>query len=469
MAIQRQHGTVQPGLRWGPFTARIPLWHTRMEWPDFFQGLVVTASTAMALVPLLTTAFGLSFEEAIACAMIHLLLVAMAPILFGDPFAPGYITPVLPITIAFVLGSYDDPSERFSAMTAISLNFAALVLFFGITGLGQRFVSWLPLALKGGIILGASIASFKRVFFDDMQTFMAQPVATSVAIIVCLIFAFSQPFASFKKKHKLWAKLSSLGLLPGFVCAAIVGAALGEIEFNISWGVLVPPAGDLWDKVSPFAIGWPSLDMFLAGIPVALIGYLLVFGDLVTGTEVIKDAAKSRPDETVDIDIPRVHYTLGIRNILMAIFAPFFPTQGVLFTGMHVVLVQRWRQGRAAMDSLFSGISSFYLLGLPVIFFALPIITLLQPMMSIALSISLVMTGFACAFVAMAVPETPTERGVALMTGIALTLLDPWVGLLVGVGATVVLVGIDKIEHDAHEPPEQEDIDQASKHNGSAI
>lgn len=52
--------------------------------------------------------------------------------------------------------------------------------------------------------------------------------------------------------------------------------------------------------------------------------------------------------------------------ILMAVLAPFFPTQGVLWTGVHVILVQRWRQGRASMDSLFSGIGSFYLFGLPL-------------------------------------------------------------------------------------------------------
>ncbi|NIB38613.1 hypothetical protein HBA55_03395 [Pseudomaricurvus alkylphenolicus] len=441
MTVKRQQGAVQPGWRWGPFTARLPIYHARMEWVDLLQGLVVTAATSMALVPLLQGAFGLNFEEAIACSMIHLILISAAPLLFGDPFAPGWITPVFPIVIAFVLGNYTDPTERFSVMTALSLDFAALMLFFGITGLGQRFVNWLPKALKGGIILGASIAAFKRVFFDDIDTFMAQPVSTTLAIAVCLIFGFSKPLIRYRQRHRWLAILSNLGLLPGFLIAAVVGVAIGEVEFNIRWGVLIPPLGDLWAKASPFVIGWPTLDMLLSCLPLALIAYTIAFGDFITGREVIREASAERPDETIDVDVDRAHFSVGIRNILMAVLAPFFPTQGVLWTGVHVIVVQRWRQGRASMDSLFSGIGSFYLFGLPVFFFLLPVITALQPMMSIALSISLVMTGFACAYVAMVIPETPEERGVAMLTGLSLALMEPWVGLFVGVLATIMIVG----------------------------
>jgi len=469
MAIKREYGQEHPGWHWGPFIARLPFIHTRAEWPDFMQGMVVLAATAMALVPLLQSAFGLTFEEAIACAMIHLLLFSAGPILFGDPFASGYITPALPIAIAFVLAGYADPADRFSSMTAISLDFAALMIFFGATGLGKKFITWLPKALKGGIILGASIASFKRVFFDDIDTFMAQPFSTSVAIIVCLVFAFSKPFAIFKKRHHLLEKIANMGLLPGFVAAIIVGVTTGEIIFNIQWGFLIPPFGDLWAKASPLAIGWPEWDMYLSGFPVALIAYTIAFGDFITGDEVIKDAAKDRPDEMIDVCPQRIHYSVGIRNVVMALFAPFFPSQGVLWTGMHVIVVQRWREGRKSMDSLFGGINSFYLFGLPVFFFVLPIITALAPMMSIALSISLVMTGFACAYVAMAIPETPEERGVALMTGVALTLFDPWLGLLVGISATFLIVGFKKVSHDAHEPLQHEPITEAEKHDGAAL
>ena len=64
----------------------------------------------------------------------------------------------------------------------MSLDFAALVLILGITGLGKRFMLWLPDTLKAGIILGAAIAAFKRVFIDDAERFLhVQPIATTVA------------------------------------------------------------------------------------------------------------------------------------------------------------------------------------------------------------------------------------------------------------------------------------------------
>ena len=125
----------------------------------------------------------------------------------------------------------------------------------------------------------------------------------------------------------------------------------------------------------------------------------------------------------------------------MAVVAPFFPTQGSLWTGVHVIVVQRWREGRQSMDSLHSGIASYYLMALPFIFLLMPLLTGLKPLMGIALSLTLVLTGFACAYVAMAIPREPTERGVVLLTGISLAMFAPWIGLLVGIAATLLLVG----------------------------
>ena len=71
----------------------------------------------------------------------------------------------------------------------------------------------------------------------------------------------------------------------------------------------------------------------------------------------------------------------------------------------------------------------------------MPLLTGLKPLMGIALSLTLVLTGFACAYVAMAIARHPTERGVALLTGAALAFFEPWQGLLVGLVATFTLIG----------------------------
>ena len=81
-------------------------------------------------------------------------------------------------------------------------------------------------------------------------------------------------------------------------------------------------------------------------------------------------------------------------------------------------------------------------------FFFLPMLTGLKPLMGIALSLTLVLTGFACAYVAMAIPRNPTERGVVLFSGMALALFEPWIGLLIGIVATITLVGFGN-EQDA--------------------
>lgn len=441
------------GWRWGPFTFRVPFYHTRLCWSEFLQGLLVSAATGLALIPVMTAYFGLSFEEAVALSMVHAFLIASAVIIFGEPYAGGWITPALPLILAFVIGGYEDPSSRFQAMTALSLVFASLVFILGITGLGRRFVIWLPDTLKAGIILGASIAALKRVFIDDAERFLLeQPIATTLACAICLIFTFSVPMQKLKARSRFFFMLGALGLLPGFLIAAMVGPFVGEVSFDIQWGFIVPPLADAFAKASPLVNGWPSIEMIAQSIPLALIAYIILFGDIVTGNEVLRDGMKARTDEHIDINLNRTHFSLSIRNALMGIFAPFFPTQGAVWTGVHVIVVQRWKQGPKAMGSLHSGMASYYLMGLPFIYFLLPLLTGLKPLLGIALSLTLVLTGFACAYIAMSIPRDNASRGTVVLIGAALAFFEPWIGLLIGVVATLAMVGWDRspdpIPHD---------------------
>lgn len=431
-----------PGWRWGPFTTRVPFLHTRLYWSEFLQGVFVASATGLALVPLMTSQFGLTFEEAVAASLIHSFLITSAAVFFGEPYAPGWITPALPLVLTFVMGGYEDPSARWQAMTALSIDFAAICFVLGITGMGKRFMLWLPDVLKAGIILGAAIAALKRVFIDDAERFLLeQPISTVAACAICLVITFSIPLQKLKAKYRFLALMGALGLLPGFLFAAALGPLVGEVHYDIQWGILIPPFADLWAKVSPLVIGWPDTALLLHCLPLALVAYVIVFGDLITGNEVLKEAIPDREDEKIDINPTRSHLSLAIRNAVMGVAAPFFPTQGSLWTGVHVIVVQRWREGRETMNSLHSGIASYYLMSLPFIFLLMPLLTGLKPLMGIALSLTLVLTGFACAYVAMAIPKQPTERGVVLLTAVALALFAPWQGLLVGIAATILLVG----------------------------
>jgi hypothetical protein len=447
MANTRLDGEVQPGFKWGPFTMRIPLIHLRFSLADMLQGLAVAGATGMALVPYFMALLGLNFEEAVTMAMFHSLLISFSWMFFGDPYAPGWLTPAIPFVVAFIttpayLGNH---ISQFQAMTALSLNFAFILIFLGATGLGEKLIKIVPNVFKGGIILGAAVAAFLRVTKDGdaANVFQSAPIAGTLGVVVCLVFAFSKPLHAIATDRRWLAKLLGFGLLPGFMVAGTVGYFTGEFEYNIRWEILDVGASAtaLWQKTSPFVIGWPSIDTFIASFPLALITYILFFGDVVTGNEMIEQAQKARSDEKLELNSSRAHMATGIRNILMGIIAPFFATQGVLWTGIQVVLLKRWSQGRDKLDSIFDSIGSFYAFGLPFLFVFLPLVTLLQPLLPVALAVTLVLTAFACATLALSLVQDATERGAMVITAMAFSVFEPWIGLIVGIITIIGLCG----------------------------
>ncbi|WP_026375337.1 hypothetical protein [Aestuariibacter salexigens] len=443
----RKHGQVQPGFKWGPFTARIPFIHLRLSLSDLLQGFAVSGATGLALVPYFTMLLGLSFEEAVVMALIHSTLIAFSWMLFGDPYAPGWLTPAIPFVVAFITAPayLGDHVAQFQAMTALSLNFAMILIVLGLTGWGAKLIQSVPNVLKGGIILGAAIAAFLRVTKDGdaANVFQSAPIAGTLGVVVCLLAAFSKPLQHIAQRNKLIATILSLGLLPGFIIAGTVGYFTTELEFNIRWEILdiAGATAGLWAKASPFAIGWPPLEVFISSFPLALITYILFFGDVVTGNEMIHQAQEERKDEKLDVNTSRAHLATGIRNIMMGISAPFFSTQGALWTGIQVVLLKRWTQAKETNHSLFDSIGSFYILGLPILFILLPLVTLLEPLLPVALAVTLILTAFACATLALSLVTDATERGAMVITAMAFSLFEPWAGLLIGLFTIAALCG----------------------------
>ncbi|MGC1507422.1 hypothetical protein [Ketobacter sp.] len=476
MSSKRHHGGIQPGISWGPFTLRVPFVHTRFSAADYLQGIAVAGATGLALVPIFTSLMGLSFEEAVTMAMFHSLFISMSWFVFGDPYAPGWLTPAVPFVIGFLTlpgfrleGGGFDHTAQFQAMTAMSIDFALILIVLGASGLGAKLVKFVPDVFKGGIILGAALAAFLRVTKegDSSNVFEQAPIAGTLGVAVCMLLAFSKPIQERMGQHKWLATLVGLGLLPGFILAGSVGFFTGEFTYNIRWEFLnlADSSVALWQKTSPFVIGWPSMDIFLSAFPLALITYILFFGDLVTGDEMIEHTQLARPDEKLDLSSSRTHLSTGIRNVLMAVTAPFFSTQGVMWTGIQVILLKRWALGRDKVDSFFDSLSSFYAMFFltPVLFIMLPAVTLLQPLLPLALAVTLILTGFACATLALSLVKDATERGTMVIFAMALSVFpEPWMGMLVGIISIIVLCGPKvfipnhKIEEfgpiDKHEP-----------------
>ncbi|GAB1262099.1 hypothetical protein [Aurantivibrio plasticivorans] len=453
MLTKRQPGEIQPGIKWGPFKARIPFVHLRLSIPDMLQGIAVAGATGLALVPVFMGFLGLNFEEAVTMAMYHSMLISASWLLFGDPYAPGWLTPAIPLILGFLSTGYfmteggtPDFTLRIQAMTAMTLNFSAILIVLGLTGFGDKLVKWVPDVFKGGIILGAAVAAFIRVTKpgDSANVFESAPIAGIIGVSICVIFAFSK-IVQMQAEKKAWlAKIVGLGLLPGFVIAGFIGFFTGEFEFNIRWEILdvATNSAALWNKTSPFVIGWPSAETFLKALPLAFITYILFFGDMVTGDELIAHTQPARPDEKLEINNSRAHLATGCRNIAMSIAAPFFSTQGVLWTGIQVILLKRWATGRDKVDSLYDSISSYYVFGLPVLFLVLPIVTLLEPLLPLALAVTLILTGFACATLALSMVKDATERGAMMITAMAFGIFDePWIGVVVGIVSIITLCG----------------------------
>lgn len=446
------------------FTLRIPFYHFRFEWPETIQGLVVAGATGMGLIPILVGYLGLSFEVSLAVVIVQSFLIASAPLIFGDPYCHGWITPAIPLVLALMGHVVDEPEmdqlRLIQLVTVFTLMCAAIFFLAGITGLGRVFVERIPVPLKAGIIFGAAVAAFHHEFSfgEGTRSYLARaPYSATCAVAICLILMFSVPIARLKHKYRWIAILAGLGLAPGFLVAMVVGSMANEFQFNVEWGIHSPPFGEMYRQLSPLSLGFPNDAEFWSMVlwqvlPLAVIVYIIGFGDIITANELLRSAMPHRPDEKLDINPTRTHFNISIRNALQALAAGPFPVvHGPLWTGVQVVVTERYKDGRKAMDSIFGGIGAYYFWGIPILLFVKPITSFLEPMLPVALSMTILLTGFACGYIGMALPRNNVERGVAMSTGMVLVLFGAWQGLLVGAVMTLVLTGWPFIPSSDHE------------------
>lgn len=432
------------GIPWGPFTLRIPLIHTRFSWSEYIQGVTAGSAAALLFLPMLVNWFGLTEDEALAFLFLSTFLTASSPLIFGENLMVGLMTPVFPLVIAFFtpmgLGSTGD---NLAMMIALSLDFALISFFLGISGFGPKIINSIPNALKAGIILGAAIAALKAVFIDRPELMNEQPIAIITALLLTLFLSSSTIFQFYAKDRSFLLRIASLGLIPGMVVAGFLGYVLGEIEFFPQWRWAEIDFISLFHKVSPISQGWPDLSFFLQAAPLALIAYIICFGDIITGNEITKEVMEKRPDDPQHFDINRTNLSMGIRNAISAIFAPFFSYQGILATGPHIIIVDRWKKGKKEMNSIFDGIGSYTSFGFPWFYFVVPLMTFLVSLQGIIFTQFMVLTAIGCCQVAMSLVKTSAERGSCLLMAVLLISfpLEPGKALIIGSLIVLVMVG----------------------------
>ncbi|MRI31767.1 xanthine/uracil/vitamin C permease [Endozoicomonas sp. OPT23] len=426
--IKRAHGEEQPYWKMGPFHVRLPFIHYRWEWAEAIQGMIMFV-VGMAMIPLLEKYLGLPYDVALAYVVVCG-VGFMLPNLLGVPLVPGWITPAIPVVVLF-LGQFEAGPEAIRALVGLQLLVTFIFFFLGVTRLGSKMVDLFPDSMKAGILIGAGIAALSGEISEGGRL-AATPISLVIGFLVTAYFLFSLSFKDVIERSKILKIISGYGMVPGTLVAMGIGWAVSEYPLpDIQWGFSAPAFGEMINYL-PFTLGMPSMEMLLAAIPTAIIAYIIAFGDIVVGKSLLDRVDHLRPDEKIDLDVDRLHLVTGIRNLIHSFLAPYPGLAGPMFTGAMATIAERYRQGRSAMDSIYSGAGIFWIVGF-IALFMLPLITLFKPVLPIALSITLLITGYLCISVGVEQIHNATQMGVAGTMGVVLAVYGAGYGLAAGV------------------------------------
>ncbi|GHC33188.1 permease [Kushneria pakistanensis] len=393
----------------GPFKVRLPFIHYRFEWPDYCQGLLMCA-VDLAAIPLMTELLGMPFEVALAVVLLNGFLY-LTHHLLGDPVVPGWITPAIPLVMAWCQ-TFPEGTERIHALIAFQMTLGLFSIALGVSGLSHRVVQLVPSALKAGVIIGAGIAAVMTVFQVGGR-FDSFPWTISIAIGAAFYLLFSRHFTRLKTSNTFWATFGKLGIFPIIALAVVIAPLFGEAPWpEIEWGITSPDFVGLWRDYTLFGLGWPPLMVFVQSLPVVLATYIVVFGDVLQGKALLDEADAARPDEKVEYGPNRAHMIFGGRNAAMSVIGPDIAMCGPLWAAMHVVIVERFKEGRKAMGSIFGGAGSFRW-GTNTGLLLMPIVSLVQPILGVALALTLLIQGYVSVRVGIMAARSQRDLGIA--------------------------------------------------------
>ena len=445
MQLKRTNGKEQPYIPLGIFKLRIPFMHYKWAWPEALQGMILVA-VALGAIPLLQETLGIPFELAITIVALNGLLYVLHPS-FGDPVFPGWITPAVPLVLGYASG-FAEGVDRIHSIIALQITMGIIFIVMGGSGFAKKLISVVPLSLRSGIILGAGIAAVVGVIKPGGRM-QGQEVTIILGTIICYVILFSYKFGIAKQKMSLLKSLSKYGMLPGMIIAAIVGPMVGEIPIpKLELGIIDFRIVEVIKGYTIFGSPkFPPVMYFIKALPLAIAAYIIAFGDFVVSEVVAKDSNNVRSDEYIDFNPNRSNMIAGIRNLVMGLFAPFAPLCGPLWAGGTIATYERYKSGRNDMDSIYDGMGS-YIIAMSLAAFFLPIISLVKPVLPAALSLTLIVQGFACVYIAMEMLNTKEERGIAGIMAIFLAFRGATWGLAAGV-VLYLIIGCKKEESTA--------------------
>ena len=430
-----------PYIPFGPFKIRLPFFHYKIEKVEFIQGLVLGV-TGLSSVPYLMEYLGLPYELAWSCVIIDVFLYILHGFL-GDPVVPGWITPTLPLTIIYLQG-YEMGPERIQAMIALQILVGIVFIFMGITKMADRFVHVIPNSIKGGILLAAPITVMAGQLGEG-QSFSKYPISIIAGVGLLLLISFSDKYQELRKNSKFLDLIAKYGNLFPYLLAMVVGLVMKEIATPVVTGenmIKLPEFSNIISQISIFGVGVPSFRYFVDALPLALVCYVIAFGDFITSETLIKEASEARKDEIIDFNSSRSNLVSGIRNIILGILAPFPPLSGPLWVGMTVSVSMRYKEGKAAMRSLLGGMASFRL----ATFFSVicvPVVMFFKPLFPVGASITLVFQAFVCARIGMDYCKTDRDKMIAGVMAAVLAVRGSAWALGVGIALNILLSNIE--------------------------
>lgn len=440
--IKREHGQKQPFIPFGPFEVRLPFIHYRFEIADYAQGLIMCA-VCLGIIPVLTEYLGMPFEIAITIVILNGFLYCWHAQL-GDPVVPGWITPAIPLLLLW-LKTFPEGVPRMHALIAFEFELGLFSLLLGATGLAKRFVDIVPDALKAGILLGAGVAAV-RLVFEKGGRFDTFPWTITIAIGFAFYILFSNHFKTIKSKSATLKYISDLGLVPALLLAIVIAPLFGELPWpDIKWGFTIPQFYELFVNWTPFSdrIGFPPMSLYIAAAPLVAATYIVLFGELIQADALIDEAREFRHgDENIHFDANRNNIIVGLRNITMSLFGPDLSMCGPMWAAMQVVECERYKHGREAMDSLFGGVGSFRWGTFTGYFFS-PIVTLVKPILPIALSLTMLVQGYVAVRVGILKARTFNDLGVAGIVGAVLISRGAGYAFAVGIVLCALIYGKD--------------------------
>lgn len=428
--MKREYGAEQPGIKMGMFVFRFPFVHYRFEKSEFLQALLMCA-TCLGAIPVMTENLGIPFDLAWDMVIINGFLYTLHST-WGDPVVPGWITPSIPLTLAFLVG-FPIGETRIQALIALQLLVALIFIIMGITGIASKLLGLVPESIKAGILMGAGFAAVigevgKGKRFD--QT----PITIGIGALIAFFLLFSSKFKRLRKKSKFWDTVSGYGMLPAIILAVIIGPIVGEYvipKVNFWPFIKIPDFSEILYTVSPFFIGWPSAEMFAKAVPMAIVIYIIAFGDFVTSEALLNEADEIRKDEKIVFDANRSNLISGVRNLIEGLFCAYPTLAGPLWAAVTASVAERYKDGPEKMESIFSGVGTFRwstFLAVAIV----PIVGFVQPILPAALSMTLLVQGYICVRLAIDLTISDVDKGIAGVMGAVIASRGAAWGLAIG-------------------------------------